>query len=387
MKISLLKVREDFDNIFCKSLENFLSKKFDWNGEVQANMQGEQVFYVNDQLNVIYPKYIKRALLTDLIKEYSWSPIWWKRQLQRIYSFFAIRFPAEKLFSKGRFSITPAIKNLEKWVFLPGNHSIRVIDFPGNECHVFLKVGFFKGFLENDFNIRRDFPDLPVPKVYNYSSEKHYYSEDKILGLPLNRLPNISERNIALKQARDALQSLYSKTKDYLSSEKYLRELCERLHKNSQLLDNELSGVVLTVCQKLKAAAQSYLPDEILVAQSHGDFQDANILKGKDRIYIIDWEYSCVRSIYYDAFTYELFFRFPQKMLNIYPQAVQKNQNNHENITWANDEESSHITGYRYLALLEDLDLKVQECVSISKITSNESVRTWLKVVYALENL
>lgn len=40
---------------------------------------------------------------------------------------------------------------------------------------------------------------------------------------------------------------------------------------------------------------------EIVVAQTHGDFQPANILLGEEQTWLIDWEYTAERQIAYDG--------------------------------------------------------------------------------------
>lgn len=384
MKISLLKAREDFEDIFCKSLESFLKHKFAWNGTVQSGNTGSQIFIVNEQLNIVYSRHLPRFLLTDLTREYSWAKAWWKRWLQRLYIFLAVRAPFETLLSRGRFSITPSIPELENWVFLPGNHSMRVIDFVNNQCYVFIKKGFSSGFLENDFRIRDSFPSLPVPKVYDPNLDAGYYSEERIIGLPLNRLSRASLAKVALDQAQQAMAGLYLQTKSTVDASEYLTMLIIRLKTSCQCLDDKTSVAVIKMAEKLETIARSNFPTTILLAQSHGDFQDANILKSNDGIYIIDWEYSRMRSIYYDALTYSLSFRFPQALPDTYHQAVQDIQAGKGIISWPIEQSHHNEIKHIHLAILEDLDLKVEELSSLNKNKGTESIDNWLRSVSAL---
>ena len=48
----------------------------------------------------------------------------------------------------------------------------------------------------------------------------------------------------------------------------------------------------------------------ITLALSHGDFQAANILSEDEKIWLIDWEYAAIRSIYFDSLCMRVNSRF-----------------------------------------------------------------------------
>ncbi|MBI4667956.1 MAG: phosphotransferase [Elusimicrobia bacterium] len=53
-------------------------------------------------------------------------------------------------------------------------------------------------------------------------------------------------------------------------------------------------------------------PDiKLATALTHGDFQPANIMVDKDKVWLVDWEYSDIRQIVYDGLVYALRSRFP----------------------------------------------------------------------------
>ena len=157
MRIQLLRKRESFLEIFQKSISRFFQEKYPHNNEVNIE------YIINDYLNIVYPSKINRHDLVDLVGEFKYHPKAYRRILQSAYTFLAIRWPLETITSSESILISMPVNAKERWVFIPGNHSIRVIDLDKNRCFVFLKSGFNNKFIESDANIRLEHAWLKAP--------------------------------------------------------------------------------------------------------------------------------------------------------------------------------------------------------------------------------
>ena len=91
MKISLLKERENFNEILENTLTKYLSVIYGWKGELGfKKIENSRVFIVNDLLNVLYPYQISRSKLSPLIQEFTWHSNIIKKTLQKLYVFWSV---------------------------------------------------------------------------------------------------------------------------------------------------------------------------------------------------------------------------------------------------------------------------------------------------------
>ena len=79
-------------------------------------------------------------------------------------------------------------------------------------CVVILKDGFNEKFLKNEINTRKEYPYLPIPKLINYNIKNFYYLEQRIVGLPYNRIADQEIRNKSLKGILKLFLKLYKET-------------------------------------------------------------------------------------------------------------------------------------------------------------------------------
>ena len=153
MRLDLLMEREHFDNVFINTLSKYLKDQYNWNGTIEWNkfnlfQSTKHVFLINDKLNVIYHNNLQRDKLSELTAEFSYNPNFVRNILQKIYVQFATNKIFDKVLSKYTVNLTDCPDEFSKWVFIPGNHSIRIIDLQKNRCIVILKDGFNKNFLK-----------------------------------------------------------------------------------------------------------------------------------------------------------------------------------------------------------------------------------------------
>lgn len=326
MRIELLRLRENFDDGFIASLSDFLLAKYQWQGHmywckgvVETLEKKQCAFYVNDLLNIIYPSVIPREQLTPFTKEFTYNPGFLRRLLQRIYVFAAVRYPFSLFTTSATLIIEKAPDEMKGWVFLPGNHSHRIIDLNKAHSLVFAKRGFNIDFLKADAETRMQNTFLPAPEVLEYSPGQNWFVEQLVTGLPINRLSRQSDQVHAIQQANQAMLRLYESTQQSISLESYVQQLDENIQQQinqikmtiSPQQNNDLLGFSEQLQSHLLSAKSDKLLD-IPLALSHGDFQAANILLDKSRVWLIDWEYAGLRSLYFDAFCQELNSRFSE---------------------------------------------------------------------------
>jgi len=334
LKLQTLLLREDFIKIFKKTFEEYLLNNFGWEGEVNWIPKSERTkrnfFWLNQRLNLIYPNNLNRYFLDPFKKEFVYhkNPI--RHLLQNLYVKLATYFTFESFFSTAVIEIEPWVKEIENFCIIPGNHSIRIINFRTNSCDVILKKGFNPKFIDNEIKIRSKIIHPSVPKLIDYDIKKSYFTEEKIGGLPLNRLGSQKQRSLAFGDSLDCLSKLYSKTRNTVDLQEWLFVLIDKLSSlESDLCDHksgELWSDISNISSKLKSIIEKNGNVEITTTITHGDFQPANIIYNKRsaKTYLIDWEYSGRRYEPYDYYVFCYQTRFPRglakrlKKINIY---------------------------------------------------------------------
>lgn len=364
MKISLLKKRENFESIFSESVINYFLCRF--NEDVKLSWKplgGAGGFVTNDLLNVIYPSEIDRRLLAPLTQEFSWHKSAIRRIAQKCYVFLAVRYPFENLFCSQKIWFQSVSVNFCNLVFIPGNHSIRVIDVTKNKSVVFYKVGFNKELTVKDAQVRLDYPFLTAPKVLEHDFANGWYEEERVIGMPLNRLSDNELKSNTLAQCQEDLLSLYRAT----SFKKDIKDYLVLLKKKLAIVlgKGDLTALSRDDVVKLSELIMSKLNEvgtqNISVAVTHGDFQSANILCTSSGYWIIDWEYSEERSVFYDALVFETNVRCIENLATRLTNVEKKLTNGSVFCKWLENGINDESKFYLYLFLLEDLILRVAE--------------------------
>ena len=393
MRLDLLLQREDFPQIFSQSLKSKLKSCFGWSGQVTWNRVGiyikPNVLRANHKLNVIYPHSLHRSDLRQLTAEYSYHPHISRRLLQSLFVYFATSFPFEFFTTVALVKVEPWVSVLERWCIIPGNHSFRIVECDKNRCLVFLKAGFNDQFIRNEIFIREKFPDLPTPVLFESDKSSGWYTEERIIALPINRIADYFIRYDMLVQAQQALFDLYEKSRQHQQLFEYREELVaslklaiERLPTVYQQNDRQQLN---TLVKKLNEALIEVGEHWVDIVQSHGDFQPANIMvsmeSGNRNLYLIDWEYSERRSQFYDALVFITQARFPHGFAKRL-----------ENLLSGEGEEKLSWCGYSsvkdwmvVLFFLEDLLVRLQELQIPDLKQKGIGLEQWLKEVSHLQ--
>ena len=138
--------------------------------------------------------------------------------------------------------------------------------------------------------------------------QENVYCEDLIQGRSYDRLePKLADA--LLGRIEDILLDIQQGDRktvgcvDYMAQQMQdMRRLLSQLHAE-QALKKQVLSFAEQMC--------GYGEGEIVLSDSHGDFQNGNIFVSDDgKIYILDWETCATRSIGYDLLTFFYKFRY-----------------------------------------------------------------------------
>jgi len=319
MRISLLLEREPFGRILEETLPPLLSAlsgrphAVRWQGHGRVDgARGGQAWLCNARLNAIFRPAATDASFAPVVREFSRSPRWWSRPLQRAYVAAAIRRPTAAWLADGGMVVSPPLENADALVILGGNHRLRVVDGPARVCHVIAKAGSDPAFLRAELALRRSAPDLPIPRLCSVAPAEDWFTEELIPGTPLNRLAGSADRARAFAAARAALGRLVARTlrpvgvKDYVDS--LVRDVEDARSAASLLASATLGRTAASLARVVERLPG---PSTVDTAETHGDFQPGNVLVARDGVWLIDWEYTGRRQAGFDVLTHGLAARFP----------------------------------------------------------------------------
>lgn len=365
MRISLLKQRENFEEVFSRSIEDYLRARFQFptNARWSGNDKGE--FICNDYLNIVFHRGTPTRELVNFTQEFRYQANPIRRLAQTLYVLLACRKGIRRITCRRRLSLTPLFNESESWIFIPGNHSIRYINLRNNHSVVLPKTGFKKAFLRNEIKIRTQQKPSLTPKILTQDPNYEWFEEEVIKGLPYNRLSDSVEQSILFDECTASLRELNEKTKSQKSKQSYIASLREGLNNALKSLRDKISLQTAKILHETKTKILRELslsnPRCIELALTHGDFQPANALRGNERSHLIDWEYSAKRSLYYDALTWETQIRSHQKFIPCF-RTLLCSLNNHETkFAWTGRPFTHADRHYIWFFLLEDLLVKLEE--------------------------
>jgi hypothetical protein len=376
MRISLLLQREPFGEILEKTLGGFLQSRFGQSYTVKwrepsslANSNpNSQAWLCNPYLNAIFVPEARKEVLLPVIREFSRSAIWWKRPFQKVYVDLAVAPTTCKWFARAAVEISPPLKNAENILILGGNHHLRLLDYNEGVAFVIQKAGFDRELMVNDLCVRKENLYLPTPVMQDIAEDGSWYSEDLILGTPVNRLEDKEQGERAVRDVMASLFQLYEKTARKVNAAEYTAGIVDRIEeriKTCSHFDRETRENFLKDLLELNKIIKSRQNKEIVVAQTHGDFQPANILLGEEQAWLIDWEYTAERQIAYDGLVLALEARsslgLEQRVLQAINDDVPECGQLLSTFPYVQWQDRTERHAMLALFLLEELDLKVME--------------------------
>ena len=309
MRLDLLLKREDFAKTFEISFARYLFEVFNISATVnwRNNTKDSNFLLVNHKLNVIYSKNIDRAKLKLIVSEYEYNPNLVRRFLQKIYIKLSISTYFEHLFAKTIVSVSPWIESFDEVCIVPGNQSIRIINLETLTARVILKEGFSSQSIRNEIYLRQKYKFLPIPKLLNVDTQSLWFEELQVSALPFNRIDNQTIKDKILIDVKRNLLKLYSETTIKIDIKNYVKSLyetCDNLiTKLPEIYTKFDKKEIRDIFILLNETVKNFPDRTIDLVQSHGDLQLGNILVGDNNseLYLIDWEYTEKRSIFYDS--------------------------------------------------------------------------------------
>ncbi len=309
MKISLLIQREPFDKIFEDTLASFLSEQYNarykvkWHhGKQEIEHKNNQIWYCNPLINSIFIKGASSHIFDSIIGEYVFNPIKpWKNFFQKTFFNLSTSKYFAKSFAKNFVEISPSINNAKNILIIGGNNKIRLIDYKNKLVYVILKSGFNKKFIEREILIREKYKYMPIPKYQIVNHEKNWYSEEYICGTGVDRISK-QLRKTALNEVIFFMNKMIKDSIVELPLSKYLNEITLRIKnnlKNISFSNPYTSKEITSIINQLSGSLYNS-NKKILLCQSHGDFQEGNIIFDGEKNWILDWEYSRTRQVCYD---------------------------------------------------------------------------------------
>ncbi len=327
MRMTELIQREPFGELLVESLKRFLDKEYlcseilwdENNGNIsEFKSSGYQIWYVNYYTNAIFTACCKKHILKPLINEFSKSTKWWKSIFQKLYVFASFSKTFSGTLKHAVIAIRPQLKDWQHILIIPGNHKVRVLDFNSNLCHSVMKKGYSTDKFSEEIQIRKKMEQhgLSIPAILKTDLNKMIITEEIIIGTPLNRLP-AKKQHACLLQSLEMITLMLQATKKEISIKKYLKQLRGQIQtalSSSTWNDSSVIQDVKYLAGFLFELVNPETDYSIMFAQSHGDFQPANILCQNDRIWLIDWEYSAERQYGFDHLVYHLQSRAPHNL-------------------------------------------------------------------------
>tara|TARA_B110000027_G_scaffold16319_1_gene16777 strand:+ start:604 stop:1800 length:1197 start_codon:yes stop_codon:yes gene_type:complete len=309
MRLDLLLKREDFAKTFEISFARYLFEVFNISATVnwRNNTKDSNFLLVNPKLNVIYSKNIDRAKLKLIVSEYEYNPNLVRRFLQKIYIKLSISTYFEHLFAKTIVSVSPWIESFDEVCIVPGNQSIRIINLETLTARVILKEGFSSQSIRNEIYLRQKYKFLPIPKLLNVDTQSLWFEELQVSALPFNRIDNQTIKDKILIDVKRNLLKLYSETTIKIDIKNYVKSLYETcdnfITKLPEIYTKFDKKEIRDIFILLNETVKNFPDRTIDLVQSHGDLQLGNILVGNNNseLYLIDWEYTEKRSIFYDS--------------------------------------------------------------------------------------
>ncbi len=289
MKISEMIRREDFYTINQRTLASYFGKSYN-----------VRKLYIYPYLNIIITKHPSKFVKSYVYTEYRINGPILRRILVQFYVMLAIN-------SGGIMATQTVLVPYERFnndmMIYPCNKRYRIFNFSSDVVDVIAKDGFPCEPIHREIIFRKkqrlSFM-LPILEEFVMG-----YRERIIHGTPLARL-----RNKEYVQKRDEAWKTWS---EYVARTihlecigNYIDILMARIEQNIQPLRRDKPNVktyLLFECAKrLISLIKPYDKETIQVGLSHGDFHPGNIWieNRTGRIYIIDWESSGERSVWYD---------------------------------------------------------------------------------------
>jgi hypothetical protein len=253
-----------------------------------------------------------------------------------------------------------------------------------------LKAGFNKKFINSDAQIRLLHPWLKAPKVFQ--QKNGWYEEQRVVGLPWNRLSSDGLKKEIIVKAQQQLSKLYLQSVVKTSASDYTSKICNDilslLSTSFSSLSDESKASITNFVSELEFLFDNCFGDiNIDLVCTHGDFQPGNILCSEDDFWIIDWEYSDQRSIFYDALVFDLECRFPSGLSARLDKKINEMGGVNNYLGWTGSALNEGKKHYFPIFFIEDLLLRMNEVSVESIYAKSDTLLVYLDELSAIQTV
>jgi len=311
MKLKQLQARESYDSSLKTNLTSLLSLRHP-NILIQSFSESAAQHWFR---HVLYDVYVPSQFCAEgrawLARLYGKSP-----KLNRAVPQWLIcqsaRLPLfDRAYLRPAFSTNIDLGNAA--MIMPGNQRFRLFDFQNHTTLVATKNGFSTDCIkrEIEFRGRRDLPDFVLP-IRPLGADA--YEEPLLDAVPINRLWTKKSEKCAQSQLLHVIQSLAACDQTTVCGAQYAPKLMVLFDVAFAHAQKRFLGLDPSALNRPFKFANACIASisEISLSRSHGDFQPGNVLlDSDDRLNLIDWEDTDIRTASYDAMVYCLGARNP----------------------------------------------------------------------------
>lgn len=329
MKISLMLRREPFGLTLERTLPGCFRERFQQEFEVKwyhprsrfGNLRRdwEQVWLCMPRLNAIFVPDAQPAIFEHIHNEFSWSPKPWKRPWQYMFVKTATKKQFSPWLSQAAVGVSPAVPDADRFLVTGGSCKLRLMDFVSRQNLVYLKKGCSRRFIEREVQgrIRALNLNLHVPEIKSFSPDYTWFTEECLVGTPLERLADPAQKKKIFQESWRELQLLAAATEQEEETGEYVAGLVQSITagiRQSSILAGHRKVELLARLRETCSLAEKLIPKHgprLTTVISHGDFHPGNTMVRENRFWITDWEYSDRRQAGYDILVYTLRTRRP----------------------------------------------------------------------------
>ncbi len=320
MRVSDLLAREPFGKI----LENTLSPYWSeisgravgvvWVGGNQRDNRGLE-WRGNARLNFFCTGDVEPACFENIVREFGFARVWWRRGLQAAYVRAAVSPPLREWLSQVRFRVSAPIPDADQQLVIGGRNRFRIIHPQAGESVVIAKAGFPRLGFEREVAARVGYATAVAPQFLGMRANGMAFAEEYYVGTPANRLSPRPAMQARADACSRLIESVHRPSLRVVDMADYLQQLAEAVEGFS-IAAGEQAQVLAASVARLCGSAPLGL------ALTHGDFQNGNILVTGNDLRIIDWETATERSQLYDLATLSADIRLAPDRFNAWRREV-----------------------------------------------------------------
>ncbi len=313
MRVSELRAREDFEQVFRQTLQHAWSVLLHRDTRVLGPGDGGQVWYRAWPFDLYHVKRPAVPVRRFMRRLFQFDRRLWRLPAHVALAGFASSWPGLDLLSRAEFSLEPAVPQAAWKAVVAGNQRIRIFDFQTTRIRVAAKLGFSGAGMADEVAFRTG-PDRPdfVPAISAWDFDAGWFEEpllEQFVPLPRlapwrrpGRLGGLALRRVEDWSARQGWR--------LVEAGEWVEGILERIRSLPSWAESRVADDLESAVGELARHASGL--GRVEVGWTHGDFQPGNILAhvGHDEIKVIDWEHRAQRYVFYDRVVYETALRW-----------------------------------------------------------------------------